>query len=230
MQTSTSPQPDWKPGDQIKSPVSNWIEFNPEEENRIDIYKLLIGSVVPRPIAFVSTQNSSGQTNLAPFSFFMGVSSNPPCLAFSVARGEGYTKDTLQNIQDSGELVVNSVSDWMVEAVVHCAANFPAGVSEFEQSGLTPIPSKRVSAPRVKESAIQFECRVQQIVQIGDGSPGSTHLVIAKILLAHIAENAYDKGRILLEELRPVARLGGTNYGLLGDVFSIPVPMVERKV
>ena len=190
-----------------------------------DIYKLLIGTVVPRPIAFVSTVNADGVVNLAPFSAFNFVCSNPPTLIFSITpTPEGNTKDTLRNIEANGEFVVNSANEWIAEPLVHCAAAYPFGTSELEKCGLTAVPSQKVRPPRVKECAAQFECVLHSTIKIGDGTPGSATIVIGRIVLFHYAEGVLVEGKINIEKLKPIARLGGTNYTNLRDIFSLEIP------
>ncbi len=220
----------WKPGDTIDSPVSKMVEIDPAQAAPRDMYKLIIGAVVPRPIAFISTMDESGVGNLAPYSFFNGVSSNPPCLAFSVGVPRpGAEKDTLRNVQETGEFVVNSANEWMIEAVVHCAADFPSETDEMESVGLTPLPSKLVRPRRVRESAVQLECKLHKAVPIGDGSPGSSTLVIGEIVLAHVSKHCYSDGRIDFEKYRAIGRLGGFGYGKVGEIFEIEVPKVTEK-
>ncbi|MCO6429438.1 MAG: flavin reductase family protein [Deltaproteobacteria bacterium] len=223
----TSPNPDWKPGQKIEAPGGDLISFSPAEKDVASIYKFLIGSVVPRPIAFVSTISKDGVSNLAPFSFFNALSSNPPCVMISIsARPGGEYKDTLRNIEETKEFVVNSANRWLLEPLVHCAAEYPYGVSEFEKAGLTAIASEKVKPQRVKESAVQLECELYQTVKIGDGSPGSSTLVIGKIVMFHVLDRIYQDGKINLEELKPIARLGGVNYCSVGEIFGIPIPKV----
>ncbi len=193
-----------------------------------EIYKLLIGAIVPRPIAFVSTVSAEGVGNLAPFSFFNAVSSYPPCLMISIARkSTGEKKDTLKNIEETGTFVVNCVSEWMVEPMNQASADYPYGVDEMAQVGLTAIPSVKVKASRVKEAAIQMECEVYRILEIGDGlSVGSTTLVVGRILLMHVAEAVYDQGKIRIDALKPIARLAGSSYSKLGEVFDLARPKI----
>ena len=226
-----SPRPDWKPGDRIASPVESWESIDPTEVDAHTMYKLIIGSVVPRPIAFVSTCSANGVGNLAPYSFFNGLSSNPPCVMISVgvSREGGQQKDTLRNILETKEFVVNSANEWMIEAVVHCAANYPYGVDEMKKVGLTPLPSQRVNPSRVKEAAVQLECRLYDTMQIGDGSPGSSTVVVGEIVMAHVFSDAYLQGRIDFDKIKSVARLGGFGYGKVTDLFDIPVPRVSDK-
>ena len=223
----TSPNPNWKPGQKIASPVEKMIEIDPARLETKEMYKLLIGCIVPRPIAFVSTLDSQGRVNLAPFSFFNGVSSNPPCVAVSVSRKPtGEKKDTLINIEETKQFVVNSANDWLIEPLVHCGAAYPYGVSELTEVGLTALASIKVKPPRIKESTIHMECELYKLVAIGEGGPGSSTLIIGKIILMHIYSQAYSNGKILLEQLKPVARLGGYSYAHIGDLYNIPVPEI----
>lgn len=222
-----SPNPNWKPGEAIVSPVGAMTTLDPEKIPPADMYKLMIGAIVPRPIAFVSTASEKGQVNLAPFSFFTGVSSNPPCLVISVARrSDGEKKDTLKNIEETEEFVVNTASEWLVEPLVHCAADYPYGVDEMATVGLTPLPSVKVKPPRVKEAAVQFECKSVGTLEIGEGAAGSATLVVGHIVLAHIDSALYKDGKVDTTGLKPVARLGGPTYSLLGTTFDIPIPKV----
>lgn len=189
-----------------------------------EAYKLLIGSVVPRPIAFISTVGPDGKGNLAPFSFFNGVSSKPLCIMVSITRrSDGSKKDTLLNIEATGEFVVNTVAEWMIEPANMCAAEYPYGTDEMEKVGLTGIASEKVKAKRVKESPIHMECKVHKLVEIGDGAGGST-IVIGEVLLVHVHEKAYQNGRILFDEIRPISRLAGDFYGLPPETFELERP------
>src|ERR1700693_4316977 len=144
------------------------MTIDPGSEQAADIYKLMVGVIVPRPIAFVSTVSAAGIRNLAPFSFFTGISANPPVICFSpMIRGaDGSRKDTLRNIEAVPEFVVNVVSEEFAEKMNICSTEFPADVDEFAMSGLTPIPSDLVKPPRVKESHINMEWRLLQIVDV----------------------------------------------------------------
>ena len=220
----------WSEGQGAKSPVSQMEVVDPQVVDALSMYKILIGTIVPRPIAFISTISKGGIVNLAPFSFFNGVASNPPSLMVSIARKpDGTMKDTLRNIKETGQFVVNSSSTWLVDPLVFSAANFGPDESEFDLSGLTKIDSIRVKPPRVKESAVHFECELLHAVEVGDGSAGSSTVVIGKIVLAHIMKEAInEKLHIDPEVLQPLGRLGGTTYSTLGQVFSKKVPEVEE--
>ena len=189
-------------------------------------YKLMIGSIVPRPIAWVSTMSPDGIPNLAPYSFFNGVCSNPPSLLFCpVRRGsDGKKKDTLNNIEANGEFVVNIVTEHNVNLMNQTSAEYPPEVSEFPAAGVTPLESMIVRPPRVAESPVHFECKVLEIVSVGNGSPGSGCVVIGEIVHFHALSNVYQDGRINLEALAPVARLAGSAYCPVREAFDVERP------
>lgn len=190
-----------------------------------DAYKLLIGTIVPRPIAWVSTVSANGNRNLAPFSFFNGVCSNPPSLLFCpVNHPDGREKDTLRNIRETGQFVVNTASESVAREMNQTSANYPPTTDEFIEAGVTPSPSKLVKPPRVLESPASFECELIQIIQVGPGGAGSGHVVIGKILFAHFADGVYQDGKIMIDKLQPIARLGGTRYCPVRDIFDLPRP------
>ena len=197
--------------------------FDPTDKSISETHKLMIGSIVPRPIAFVSTRSKDGKNNVAPFSYFNGVCSKPPTIMFAPARRgwDGDEKDTLINIRDTKEFVVNIVSESFAEKMVMCSTDFDSDVDEFGVSGLTPLPSQKVSPPRVRESKISFECKLNQIIEIGDGTAGSGFVVIGTIILFHIDEDIYENGRINLEKLQAVGRIAGNGYVRTTDTFDI---------
>jgi len=195
--------------------------IHPETQTVKDTYKLLMGSIVPRPIAFVSTVSADGIPNLAPFSFFTGITSQPPTVGFAPSRkgSAGDRKDTLANIEATGEFVVNVVTLEIVEPMNATAVDFPPEVNEFTEVGLTPIPSDRVSAPRVAESPINMECKLHQIVPVGVKGPGGGFFVIGEVVAFHVADDLFNEGRIDVERLNPVGRLAGKAYTTLGKSF-----------
>ena len=197
--------------------------FDPNEIPFQETHKLMIGSIVPRPIAFVSTQSKNGKNNVAPFSYFNGVCSKPPTIMFAPARRgwDGEEKDTLINIRDTEEFVVNIVSESFAEKMVMCATDFDTDVDEFEISGLNTADSQKIKPPRVEEAKISFECKLNQIVEIGDGSAGSGFVVIGTIVLFHIDDDIYDNGRILLNQLEPLGRIAGNWYTRITDTLKI---------
>ena len=188
-------------------------------------YAWMIGTIIPRPIAFVSTISPEGVTNLAPFSYFSGVSSTPPILSVSVGpkRG-GLQKDTCRNVEATEELVVNVVTETIGQPMVKTSANWPAEVSEFDVSGLTPVKSEVVAPPRVAESPISFECRLAETVKVGKEGFETT-IILAEVVLLHVADTVLTDGLPDAEKIRPLARLGGGDlYAGLGPVLSIPRP------
>lgn len=188
-------------------------------------YKYLNGAILPRPIAFVSTMDAEGVLNLAPFSFFTAVSANPMTICFSVMRRgtDGQKKDTLRNIEATGEFVVNVVSESFVEKMNVTAAEFPPEVSEFEASGLTPTASVVVRVPRVQESLVNFECKLTQIVEIGDGK-GAGALVIGQVVQVHADDSIHHDGKIDTQGLNPVGRLAASEYVRVTDTFQLIRP------
>jgi flavin reductase (DIM6/NTAB) family NADH-FMN oxidoreductase RutF len=217
----------WKIGDPIPSPVQERLTLDPKDLGQKGMYKFMIGAIVPRPIAFVSTINAAGVGNVAPFSFFNGVASNPPTLMISITRkSTGDKKDTLRNIELNGQFVVNTVHEWMIGAVNQCSAEYPYGVDEMRTVGLTPLPSQKIKPPRVGESSIHFECELYKTLEVGDGSEGSATLVVGKILLIHVDQRVYQNGRIQIEALQPISRLAGTSYGRVSDLFDLERPQL----
>jgi flavin reductase (DIM6/NTAB) family NADH-FMN oxidoreductase RutF len=209
--------------------VTAVIDIDPETLSNQERYKLLIGSVLPRPIAFVSTLSPEGKPNLAPFSFFTGVCSSPLVICFAPMRrgSDGEKKDTLRNIEATGEFVVHVVTESIAEKMNRTSAEYPYGVSEFEMSGLTPIPSDKVKPYRVKESPIQMECVLHQLVNLGD-TVGAGSLVLGRVVQLHYSTDVYQDGKIILEKLKPVARLAGNAYARVTDTFAMERPVIEK--
>ncbi len=172
---------------------------DPDLSPYIISYKILIGSVVPRPIAFVSTISTGGAYNLAPFSFFNAICGEPPVVCF--ASGNRLPpKDTLANVKATGEFVVNIVSEEIAEQMNACSGDYPAGVDEFAVSGLTPVASDLVRPPRVRESHVNMECRLMQIVEVSNRLRGAS-LVIGEVIRFHIDDSIVDNFRIDPEKL-----------------------------
>jgi flavin reductase (DIM6/NTAB) family NADH-FMN oxidoreductase RutF len=189
------------------------------------VYRALVGIVSPRPIAWVTTVDDDGQVNLAPFSFFNAFGANPPVVVFSpVLRRDGSKKDTLQNLNAVNEFVLNAAVEDLAEKMNATASELPPGQSEADHAGLTLVPSTMVRPPRVAESPVHMECRVHQIMSIGDG-PIAANLVIGEVLLIHIADHVLDeRGAVDPRKLRTIARLGGDFYCRSADLFEMKRP------
>ncbi|MCL5428810.1 MAG: flavin reductase family protein [Chloroflexi bacterium] len=200
------------------------MEINPTDIPAAALNRIILGSVVPRPIAWVSTADQSGKPNLAPFSFFNAVCYNPPTLLFcpGVRGTDSGTKDTYHNIRATNEFVINIVTEELAEPMNITATELPAEINEFELAGLIEAPSVRVRPPRVAQSPVSFECTLNQIVEIGDGSPGSGWVVIGNVVHIHVADEVLlPDYKIDIRALKPVGRLAGFNYVRVNDVFEI---------
>ncbi|HIB60922.1 MAG TPA: flavin reductase family protein [Candidatus Marinimicrobia bacterium] len=197
--------------------------YDPTEHPLLETHKLMIGSIVPRPIAFVSTLSKDGLENLAPFSYFNGICSNPPSIMFCPARRgyDGKTKDTLNNIRDTEEFAVNIVSEDFAEQMVSTSTDFEPEVNEFEVSGLTPEPCQKIAPPKVAEAKISFECKLNKIIPVGNEGPGGGFVIIGTIVLFHIDDDVYEDGYINLGKLRPIGRLAGNMYTRTTDKLEI---------
>lgn len=195
------------------------------ERAKRDNFHTLLSCVLPRPIAFVSTISRNGVFNLAPFSFFNGVGSNPPAVIFSpCTRADGSQKDTVINLREVPEMVVNVVPHAIREAMNHASAQYPPEVDEFEAAGFTPVPSHFIRPPRVGESPVQMECRLLQIVPVGEG-PLSANICIGEVLCFHVAEGfLLDNGTVDVQRLDLIARMGGDWYATIRDRFEMAKP------
>ena len=190
--------------------------------------QVLTGVVVPRPIAFVSTISDLGNVNLSPYSFFNAVSYDPPLIIFSSSKftSDGKLKDSLSNIEQNGEFVVNIVNENIVEAMNTTAAEYPEDVNEFDIANLTQIDSDLVKPPRLSESPVNMECKLERIITLGT----ETHpqgLVIGEIIQLHIDDEIISGHRINHEKLKPVGRLAGKMYTHTYDVFELMRPSYE---
>ncbi|MGN7304917.1 flavin reductase family protein [Bacillus subtilis] len=189
--------------------------FQADQLSAKDTYKLLSGTVIPRPIAFVTTLSSEGAVNAAPFSFYNVVSSDPPLLSISVNRTEGRQKDTARNAVENGEFVVHVSDEAIIEDINETAAS------------LRPDESKAVSVPGIKEARVRFECKLERHITF-DNDQGITtaDLLIGRVVCFHLDEKVYDaeKGYILTDELKPASRLAGNHYAKLGEEFTLIRP------
>jgi flavin reductase (DIM6/NTAB) family NADH-FMN oxidoreductase RutF len=185
-------------------------------------YRILVGAVVPRPIAFVSTVSLDGVPNLAPFSFFNVVCGDPPVVCFSPI-WRNPPKDTIVNIRATGEFVVNIVSEEFAEKMNVCSGDYPSNVDEFEISGLTPAASDLVRPPRVQESHVNMECRLMQIVEVSTRPMGGS-LVLGEVVRFHVDDAVIEDYRIDADKLRAVGRMSGYDYARTRDRFALVRP------
>lgn len=198
------------------------MHFNPTELEQSAIYKLLSGAVIPRPIGWISSVSASGLVNLAPFSFFNAIGDDPPHVMFSTVRTGNHNKDTLNNVLETKQFVVNMVTEETVVQMNETANVVAPEVNEFELAGLTPVPSMLVKPPRVKESPVQFECELVHHYALEGHQFGGAVLMVGRIVMFHFDESVLlDNYRINMDAYRPVARMAGSNYTKIGEVFSI---------
>lgn len=195
--------------------------------SRQECHDLFCSMIVPRPIAWVSTVGRDGTFNLAPFSFFGGVSSKPPILCLAIGRREGQKKDTLINIEYARDFVVNVVDETLAERMNQTSADYPSYISEFKEIGLTPLPSDKVKSPRVAESPINMECKLLQILEFGE-KPNINSLVIGEIVRAHVRDELFRDGTIDINRLKAIGRLGGDLYCLIKGVFEMKRPKYPK--
>ncbi|MEY3565257.1 MAG: hypothetical protein RJA23_1427 [Bacteroidota bacterium] len=208
--------------------------INPKDLATPELHALLQGAVTPRPIAFVSSISGAGEVNLSPFSFFNLFSANPPILVFSPSRRvrDNTTKHTLDNVLEVPEVVIHVVGHDLVEQMSLASTEYPKGVNEFVKAGLTAMPSNQVAPPRVKEAPVAFECKVLQVLPLGDQG-GAGNLVICEVIQIHLDEAILDfSGAIAPLKLDPVARLGGNWYTKVtaDSLFQIPKPLTTLGI
>lgn len=190
------------------------LTIDPKSVTQVDLHQFMLACISPRPIAFASTMDAEGRPNLAPYSFFNAFSSNPPVLIFSSNRkaSDNTTKDTLHNVRETGEVVINAVNFSMTRQMALASIEYPPEVNEFEKAGFTPIPSTLVRPFRVAESPAQMECRVREIITLGDQG-GAGHLIICDVLLIHINEAVLDeRGRVDPHKIDLMGRMGRFYY------------------
>lgn len=213
------------------------MEIDPRTLEGADRYKLLIGCIVPRPIAFVSTISADGRLNLAPFSFFCGVGSDPMTLLFCPAnKPDGTEKDSLRNAKPAneggvGEFVVNVATEAYAARMAAAAEALPYGVSEFELSGLTAAPSTRVRPPRVAESPISFECRTTHVIRTNPGRAAGGNIVVGEVVHAFVRDDLIDdRYRTDPAKLAAIGRMGGLGYTRTRDRFEMPMGREALKL
>ncbi|WP_291134248.1 flavin reductase family protein [Flavobacterium sp. UBA7663] len=198
------------------------MQFDIQHTESSALYKLLTGTVIPRPIGWISTVDANGINNLAPFSFFNVVSEDPPHIMFSTVRTGNKNKDTLNNILDNKQFVVNLVTEEVVEQMNTTSQSVASDIDEFELAGVTPIDAIYIKPKRVKESLVHFECEMVHHYFIEKHQNGGACIIIGKIITMHIDDSILmENNKINLEIYKPVARLAGSNYSKLGEIFSI---------
>lgn len=187
-------------------------------------YLLLISTILPRPIAWVSTVSPEGSPNLAPFSFFTGIAANPMSVCFApVNDRDGKKKDTLVNIEKTRQFVVNLANEDNAALMNQTSAAYPYGVSEFEKAGVTPLPSLKVKPPRVKQTLASLECELLQVVTLAEGPLGG-NLVIGKVVHFHCDDSVWKDGKIRHQDLKNIGRMEGAWYARTTDAFELPRP------
>ncbi|QYR23151.1 flavin reductase family protein [Paenibacillus sp. sptzw28] len=201
------------------------ISIDPAAQTDLENYKLLIGSIVPRPIAFVTTLSKDGVLNAAPFSYFSIVANKPPLLSVSVQRKQGVMKDTARNAIDAGAFVIHITDESIIVKVNQTAASLPPSESEVSMAGFTPAASDMIAVPGVAEAKIRMECLLERAVPLGgsEGDP-ACDLLIGRVVRFHIADEVYEEGHINPAKLAPISRMAGSNYSKLGELFSIARP------
>lgn len=202
------------------------MEFNPKNITEEQMYKLMVSCIVPRPIGWISTVSGNGVYNLAPFSFFNGVSSEPPLVMVSIGKKDsGVKKDTWKNIEETGEFVINLVTYDLVEKMNITATAFDEEVDEFREAGLTPVNSSVVKPPRVKESPVNIECKKHTILEIADMG-----VVLGEIVNLHIDDSLVnDKGYLDTRKLNIVGRMGGADYCVIGESNTFNLKRLDKK-
>ncbi|KAF2518614.1 flavin reductase family protein [Flavobacterium salilacus subsp. salilacus] len=202
------------------------MQIDPAKTSQRNIYKILSGAIIPRPIAWVSSISDEGITNLAPFSFFNMVGDDPPHIMFSTVRTGDKNKDTLNNVLATKQFVVNLATEDLVEKMNDTSASLPPNESEFDFAGLTPAPSVFIKPPRVQESPVSMECELVHHYSLEGHQNGGATIMIGRVVMIHIDESILlDDFKINMETYKPVARLAGSNYAGLGEIFSIKRPI-----
>ncbi len=205
------------------------MHFATSEKESAELYRLLIGSVVPRPIAFVSTRGKEGAANLAPFSYFNAVTAYPPTLAFSVNDRPGGMKDTARNVGEHPEFIVHIVSEAIAERMNVTCGDYGAHIDEFREAGFTALPGTVVRVPRVKEALVALECRLSHHLRIGSKPPITSH-ILGEVLYWHLDDSILtDRGRVDPDRLQAVGRMGGMEYTRTHDRFTMERPVIKPE-
>lgn len=202
------------------------MEISSRECSSKDLYKLLTAIIVPRPIAFVSTKNPEGKPNVAPFSFFNAITSDPPIVMFAAGERKGKKKDSIANIEEHPEFVINVVSEEIAQQMHNSAADFRREISEFEEVGLTPIPAQQIDGVAVKEAPAHMECKLHQIIRVG-----KSYMVLGEVVHFRLDERIYlGNFKTDVQELKPLARLAGNGYARVREHFELERKFDPNKV
>ena len=199
------------------------MRIDPRNPGACNMHELGASLIVPRPVAWVSTVGPDGAFNAAPYSAFARVSSNPFIVSISIARRKGEKKDTLRNIEFSGDFVINVVNDELARAMNKTAADFPYGIDEIKKAGLTALAGEKVKSPRIGESPAAFECQVERIIELGEPGRGNS-LVLGEVILIHVKDGLLKGDVVPPEDLKPLGRLGGDLYCHINDIFEMKRP------
>jgi flavin reductase (DIM6/NTAB) family NADH-FMN oxidoreductase RutF len=202
------------------------VQLDPSVLEQTAVYKLLISSVVPRPIAWVSSYDAAGVPNLAPFSYFMAITDTPPTIAFSCSPRARSKKDTLRNVEAMSEYVVNICDDDRAEQMNLTSGDYPPEVDEFALTKLTAAPAVKVKAPRVVEAPISMECKLSRVLPVGKAT-----LVIGEVVYWHVRDDIYDPatGRFDMHKLKPLGRLTGNLYSHIHQIFEMKRPNPDSR-
>lgn len=198
--------------------------IDPDTLTERENYRFLTGSIVPRPIAFVTTLSDDGTINAAPFSYFSIVSTDPPLISLAIQRRDGVAKDTARNIRSQKAFVVHSVDKEILTAANQTAATLPPTESELARTHLSTLPSERVSVPGIREAKIRMECTLEKVIEITHNDQITADLVIGRIVQYHISDELYTNGKIDSRGFKAVSRLAGKNYAEIGDLFPLDRP------
>jgi len=207
----------------VRASVQAMATFVPSEIGPTNAYKLMTGLVVPRPIGWIGTADDQGRPNLAPYSFFQCVATNPPVVIFSAGVSNGHEKDSLLNARTTGEFTCNLVDMATAEAMNQSAAQLDRGESEFDFAGLTPLDSASIAAPRVAEAKASFECTVQQVIELGN-APLTHAVVFGEVIRIHVDDKVLDGTRVDFEKLDALGRMAGNYYATTRDLFDLSRP------
>ncbi len=210
----------------MQTDMSGFVTLTTEGMSTEEAYRLIVGCVSPRPVAWITTQDAAGRINAAPFSSYNYVAHSPPMLAVNIGSRAGELKDTARNIVETGEFVVNVATEATLEQMHASGADYPPEVNELEQLGIETAPSSRVRPPRIISTPIQMECRLEHVLPLGRGL---NTLYIGEVLAFHLSEKFYNGRHIDAIAMRPISRLGGPYYAGLGEIFHRPMLQTPPK-